>query len=267
MATLNSQLFFPILPLYPNLSVNIQHLINHPEQLNKDTLHALREQLAQYPYHHTARLLYLQNLFLLHDASFGEELRRAALFVPNRKALFNMVEGAHYEIKKEKRGLIQPQDSEDISMLTPAERTQNLIDNFLSIMPEFQPRRNKRPLTPTEATTDYATYLLELDDVVPIEQEKENNIITSFINNAGDKIVLQEEPTYKPNIADNEEESQPEEFFTETLAKIYAKQGNYDKAIEIITKLNLNYPKKNSYFADQLRFLRKLQLINNKSKQ
>lgn len=247
--------------------MNIQHLINHPEQLNKETLHALRERLAQHPYHHTARLLYLQNLFLLHDASFGEELRRAALYVPNRKALFNLVEGAHYEIKKEGYKAEQHPAQDTTSNLSPAERTQNLIDNFLSTTPEFQPRRNNRPLTPTEATTDYASYLLELDDITTPEPETESNIIATFINNPGEKIVLQEEPTYKPNIVENETDNQQEEFFTETLAKIYAKQGNYDKAIEIITKLNLNYPKKNSYFADQLRFLRKLQIINNKTKQ
>ena len=53
--------------------------------------------------------------------------------------------------------------------------------------------------------------------------------------------------------------------FTETLAKIYIKQRRYGKALEIIKKLSLNYPKKNAYFADQIRFLEKL-IINAKSK-
>ena len=56
-----------------------------------------------------------------------------------------------------------------------------------------------------------------------------------------------------------------ESYFTETLAKIYVKQQRYDKALEIIKKLNLKYPKKNAYFADQIRFLEKL-IINAKSK-
>ena len=56
-----------------------------------------------------------------------------------------------------------------------------------------------------------------------------------------------------------------ENYFTETLAKIYVKQQRYDKALEIIKKLNLKYPKKNAYFADQIRFLEKL-IINAKSK-
>ena len=53
-------------------------------------------------------------------------------------------------------------------------------------------------------------------------------------------------------------------YFTETLARIYIKQGRYSKALEIIRRLNLVYPKKNRYFADQIRFLEKLIINNNK---
>lgn len=50
-----------------------QHLyewIAHPELLNRDTLYELRTLLARYPYFQTVRLLYLKNLFLLHDIYF-----------------------------------------------------------------------------------------------------------------------------------------------------------------------------------------------------
>ena len=62
-----------------------------------------------------------------------------------------------------------------------------------------------------------------------------------------------------------EEDIEDESYFTETLAKIYIKQGRYTKAMEIIRRLSLKYPKKNRYFADQIRFLEKL-IINNKNK-
>lgn len=45
---------------------------------------------------------------------------------------------------------------------------------------------------------------------------------------------------------------------TESLAKIYIRQKRFDKAFEIIHTLSLKNPKKSAYFADQLRFLRKL---------
>ena len=53
--------------------MDIANLINHPENLNKETLYDLRSMLALYPYYQPARILLLQNLFLLHDPTFDDE--------------------------------------------------------------------------------------------------------------------------------------------------------------------------------------------------
>jgi predicted Zn-dependent protease len=79
--------------------------------------------------------------------------------------------------------------------------------------------------------------------------------------------VLNEGPLLTPEEEKVDEvvESNPEEeYFTETLARIYIKQGRYSKALEIIQRLSLQFPKKNAYFADQIRFLEKLIINNNK---
>jgi tetratricopeptide (TPR) repeat protein len=241
--------------------VDLKNLIEHPEQLNKETLHKLREYVAVSPYHQVARLLFLQNLFLLHDASFGDELRRAALFIPNRKVLFDMVEGNNYEVRQSTNKTVQEGGAD----VATTDRTQSLIDTFLSTTVDAGVERNNRKLTAADATTDYAAFLLAMDDIVSAEEHVDDRI-DSYLRQPSERIVLQEEPEYIPDLTDNDTNGAEEEYFTETLAKIYTKQGNYDKAIEIITRLNLNYPKKSSYFADQLRFLRKLQLINNKTK-
>ena len=240
--------------------MDLKNLIEHPEQLNKETLHKLREYVAVAPYHQVARLLFLQNLFLLHDATFGDELRRAALFIPNRKVLFDMVEGNNYEV----RSVVNTIQQVEAETLEPTDRTQSLIDSFLATTVEAGVERTRK-LTTADATTDYAAFLLAMDDIAP-EAEQADDRIDTYLNQATERIVLQDKPEYTPDLSENEVTGAEEEYFTETLAKIYIKQGNYDKAIEIITKLNLNYPKKSSYFADQLRFLRKLQLINNKTK-
>jgi len=54
---------------------------------------------------------------------------------------------------------------------------------------------------------------------------------------------------------------------SESLARVMIKNGNYVKALEIITDLSLNNPKKSIYFADQIRFLKKLILNQSKGKQ
>jgi hypothetical protein len=93
------------------------------------------------------------------------------------------------------------------------------------------------------------------------------SLIDSFINNDKGKIILNENPTLKPDLdadtVDRQKEGE-EGYFTETLARIYIKQGNYSKALEIIQQLSLDNPKKNAYFADQMRFLEKLIINSNK---
>ena len=77
---------------------------------------------------------------------------------------------------------------------------------------------------------------------------------------APEQVEMPAEPATPNVIPDDLDDS----YFTETLAKIYIRQQRYEKALEIIRKLNLKYPKKNAYFADQIRFLEKL-IINDKS--
>ena len=243
--------------------------IKHPEYLNRETLYELRTLLARYPYFQTARLLYLKNLFLLHDVTFGEELRKAALYVSDRKMLFYLVEGERFSRKAlEKQVAIEPEAGLD--------RTMTLIDAFLSTLPQEEEPVYGRVI-PMETVHDYTSYLMNYTE----ESEKEvpelkgQNLIDEFLEKTEESPILsvvpEEEdrnevhPEEKPIEEESDENLDDESCFTETLAKIYIKQQRYSKALEIIRKLNLKNPKKNAYFADQIRFLEKL-IINAKSK-
>jgi len=252
--------------------MNIEQLITHPERMDRETLYDLRSLLALYPYFQTARLLMLKNLYILHDPSFDEELRRAAMYLTDRKALFGLVESAHCKIRKgapEKEEKARPEKD-------GGSRTISLIDRFLDSQPEKEEKEKKsrRKPTPADAAIDYVSYLLETESEEERQAESESaqmngqDLIDNFINNEGGRIELKENPEYIPVIDEpgtDGSKDGDEGYFTETLARIYIKQGRYSKALEIIRRLNLNYPKKNAYFADQIRFLEKL-IINNKYK-
>ena len=49
-----------------------------------------------------------------------------------------------------------------------------------------------------------------------------------------------------------------DDIITETLAKVYAKQEHFEKAILAYQKLSLKYPQKSSYFADQIKVIKKI---------
>lgn len=237
--------------------------IRHPELLNRETLYELRTLLARYPYFQTARLLYLKNLYLLHDITFGEELRRAALYMADRRILFSLVEGERYSWKALEKQQVEEETS-------GVDRTLSLIDAFLASLPE-EPAAPGIITLPVEAATDYTAYLMQAPDKVEEKSEeapkmKGQEWIDHFLESSEEQPLIAsvtEEEEEEPEKI--EEEPEEESYFTETLAKIYVKQQRYSKALEIITRLNLKYPKKNAYFADQIRFLEKL-IINTKSK-
>ncbi len=241
--------------------------ITHPERLNRDSLYELRTLLARYPYFQTVRLLYLKNLFLLHDITFGEELRKAALYVADRKVLFYLIEGERFTVSSFEK---QDRPKENAGL----DRTLSLIVAFLSSLPE-EPVAVELPM---DVTTDYTSFLLHEEERVSddVPQMKGQSLIDDFIEKSAEEPLLpqlgmKEVTAAKKEVAeadepeDTEEDMEEESYFTETLAKIYVKQQRYSKALEIIKKLNLKYPKKNAYFADQIRFLEKL-IINTKSK-
>ena len=127
--------------------------------MDKETLYDLRSLLALHPYYQTARILLLQNLYLLHDQSFDEELRKAAVYITDRRVLFNIVEAAHYRLATSKGNGQTGKEGQG------EDRTISLIDNFLDSIPtdEQQEKSRKRKPTPADAAVDYVAYLLEAE--------------------------------------------------------------------------------------------------------
>ena len=250
--------------------MDIAELTQHPECLNRDTLYELRSLLALYPYYQTVRLLLLQNLYLLHDPTFDEELRRAAIYITDRRVLFQMIEAIHYRHPSH-----QNSQSNESTQNSP-NRTLSLINDFLDSIPQEgetdEEKKSRRKPTPADAAVDYVAYLLETegetlgDDAIP--KMKGQSLIDDFINIDKGRFTLNEDLPSQPfteEVTENDENTPNEGVFTETLARIYIKQGKYSQALEIIQRLSLVYPKKNAYFADQIRFLKKL-IINNNTK-
>lgn len=249
--------------------------LKNPQGLDRDTLYALRTLVARHPNYTAARLMLLHNLFVLQDPTFGQELRKAAFLLPDRRVLFDLVEAGKYRIEPEP--LSSSQDKTGGSTL-------QIINRFLDKTND--PGLHPRPTVPNP-TTDYAAFLLSLDDApLPTETPAQatdatKQLVDEFLSNGAKFNVGSNPNETDTSQADREKpkktakQSKPEEtlqddnddsFFTETLAKIYIKQGRFAKALEIISTLSANYPNKSIYFADQMRYLRKLIINENHKK-
>jgi cell division protein FtsB len=79
--------------------------------------------------------------------------------------------------------------------------------------------------------------------------QKNRDLIDQFIRVEPHISRPENVPFFDPDTAARESLFQEGAFVTETLAKIYFDQGNYQKAKEIYQVLSLNNPEKSSYFA------------------
>ena len=85
--------------------------------------------------------------------------------------------------------------------------------------------------------------------------EKKFDLIDKFIKNSP-KIQFSQEQESDSNII--VDKKLKDELITETLAKIYVNQKKFKKAIKAYEILSLKYPKKSSFFADQIIDIKKL---------
>ncbi|MBM6961157.1 tetratricopeptide repeat protein [Bacteroides caecigallinarum] len=269
--------------------------INNPDLMGNDTLEELRSIILRYPYFQTAWLLYIKNLYLIKHPSFKDELRRGALYVADLSVLFYFVEGNSFSFPKSEYKESEKQVAND--------RTLDLINRFLSEIPNDKGLSSELSI-PVDSVMDYSSLLLlnsaengrkEVDNTaLPLKGQaliddfieksesgmlSSGNNMTDAVGNGNEKdefsdedlVVIDDDNNAGPvddamdGSAEAADETGDDNYLTETLAKIYVKQQRYDKALEIIKKLNLKYPKKNAYFADQMRFLERL-IINAKSK-
>ena len=93
-----------------------------------------------------------------------------------------------------------------------------------------------------------------INDEVP-KVEKKLDLIDEFIKNSP-KIEFSKEEKSDNEIKTNTKIK--DELITETLAKIYVTQKKFNKAIKAYDILSLKYPKKSSFFADQINYIKKL---------
>ena len=224
---------------------NLSFYISHPERLNRDTLYELRLLVGKYPYFDTARLLMLKNLYLLHDIEFGKEMRKAAIYLKSRWPIFELMAGY---------GTAPTIEEAPIDI--PVDRTMALIDAFL----ETIPTESFSLEAEGAAAVDYvSTYLKNSNNTSSNDEIPElrgQHLIDNFLAGENERISLDlNAPADNDKAQQAEEENAETSFFTETLANIYIKQGKYTKALEIIKRLYLEFPNKNRYFADQIRFL------------
>jgi hypothetical protein len=241
----------------------IRELINNQVSFDSETLSQLSNVIEEHPYFQTAHLLYTLNLQANKDMRLASEIRKTACYAGDRKKFF-------YLIEKDFATFWFTESEEEKKQSTP-DSSFDLVDRFLVDKEKEMKKESVATLSGSQAAlTDYMSYFFSEEtqnqesNVTPMRYQEAIDRFISEDEKSGIKIVLNDREAKEEFIPETHVEQEiGNNFFSETLAKIYLKQKKYKNALEIIIKLSLVYPEKNVYFADQIRFLEKL-IINTK---
>jgi len=251
--------------------------MENPALLNEKSLGELREILDEFPYFQTAHLLYARNLLNENNFRFANQLKICAVHATDRSVLYHLL---NPEQKSQK-------DNDTIKVIIPAGL--NETDSQIELPEDLPASTELLQKDPSQGTAqreeihseipDYiageSAYRLEGGDIESgislSEMVKEingtvENRINKKRNDLNEDLIdrfIKENPTISNRLVNIPEDSysnvdqddisnENDEFITETLAKIYIKQGLYQKAIDAFKRLSLKYPEKSVYFARQI---------------
>ena len=256
--------------------------IENPALLNEKTLGELKEIIDEFPYFQTAHLLYTRNLLNENNFRFANELKICAIHATDRSVLYHLLNPEQSrKVKGEIELDILTGSKEDGSVIEltenfpvegetrPSKASDRKIrqEEVHSKMLNFEPGETVYRLE--ESENDSGKSLAQLVNDIN-EAAKEQKIVKGALQR-GDLIdrFIKENPTFSSRgintsensyaIADHDDTAnENDEFITETLAKIYIKQGLYQKAVDAFHRLILKYPEKSVYFARQIEEVKNL---------
>ena len=207
---------------------NFIKILQQPDNLSEKELSFLEEINHEFPYFQTSKAIYLKSLKENEDIKFKKFLRSTAAYTRDRKILFDLI--------------TKSQNQDEKVYFNKNEITSALLENI----------SNEKEIIKENSFVEW----LKISNLKPIDRSNETELIDQFISKKPKlKVEVSEYESSEDTTSDIGDQAG---FMTETLAKLYLNQKNYDKAIQSYKILILKFPEKNSYFADQIKKIKSL---------
>ena len=246
--------------------------MHNPELLGDRNLPEVKELVDEYPCFQSARMLYVKNLRNQGYSNYGKALRETAVFVTNRTKLFFLLgerviikhDAAPDQIEAEAEVFDFGKMAEMAgfaSKPSTAEKTKTDISKLIEtpVMPYFD------NLSDTVDYDDFRqTFGKKSKTTAKTKEEHHADLLDNFKGFNLKKPTVEEREAPQTDGIDLAAKSStaPPDLFTETLADILYKKGEYKTALNMYEKLRLKYPEKNAYFAARIEEIK--EIINNK---
>jgi hypothetical protein len=264
-------------------------LVEDPELLRRITYEELKTLALAYPYAHNLRYLLAIKARQIDHPEADQNLATAAAYSLDRTRLFMLAAPqmiAPQQILAPEEVLeLKPIETvkRELEALAPVvrEETTNSQSYAASVPAEYPVMEvSKTPLEPNTPPSDkvgpspainpsmdfntwigsFSPPLLKKNEVSSIPQPKATPRIPVRQELEDEESENAAEPTKTQGVAQHLAEksvTENQDVVSETLAKLYAKQGYRDKAAQMYARLALLFPEKSTYFAAEIDKLKK----------